>query len=466
MTATTSRKLGVVAQYALLAGPLLSMLDSSIVNVAIAPIAKEMNADLAAVQWVTSGYMLALGTGLALTSFLARRFGTLRTYVIGMTAFTVASALCGFAPNIELLISTRILQGLTGATLVPLAMSMLMGSSGASRSISPLAGMLLFLGPALGPSLGGLLIGAFGWQSIFFINLPVGILAALAARAIPAGIAPAQQKDARLDGLGIVLLALGLFGVLFGLDRGESDGWAELLSWLPLGVGALLLVGYVLRSRRTSHPALELRILRDRGAALSFALCAAASIAAWSILFLLPVFLQQVQGYTALMAGLALLPQGILTGLGTVLGQKVADRIGIRWTVITGFAVLLASSLGLLAVDAHTSLWLISVILAARSAAIGLVITPLLTVVNQRLKPDEQADANTVFNVVQRIAGSLGIGLLAGYFAAQSTTTGPVDALHHVAITIAILAGAAALAAVLLPATRHSQPNRQETVEG
>lgn len=139
-----------------------------------------------------------------------------------------------------------------------------------------------------------------------------------------------------------------------------------------------------------------------------------------------------------------------------MLGQKVADRIGIRWTVIIGFAVLLTSSLGLLAIDAHTSLWLTSVILAARSAAIGLVITPLLTVVNLRLTPDEQADANTVFNVVQRIAGSLGIGLLAGYFATQSAATGPVNALHQVAIIIAILAGAAALAAVLLPATRRS----------
>lgn len=461
MTGIAPQKLGVAAQYALLAGPLLSMLDSSIVNVAIAPIAKEMGASLSTVQWVTSGYLLALGTGLASTSFLARRFGTLRTYVIGMIAFTIASVLCGFAPTIELLIGARIVQGLTGATLVPLAMSMLMGPDGASRSISPLAGMLLFLGPALGPSLGGLLIGAFGWRSIFFINLPVGLLAAAAARFIPSGVAPARQRSARLDLVGLLLLALGLFGVLLGLDRGESNDWAGSLSWLPLCIGALLITCYILRSRRTPQPALDLRILRDRSAALSFILCAVASISAWSILFLLPVFLQEVQGHSALIAGLALLPQGVLTGLGTLLGQQVADRIGIRWTVLIGFGMLLASSLGLLAIDATTPLWLTSAILAARSAAVGLVITPLLTVVNLRLKPDEQADANTVFNVVQRIAGSLGIGLIAGYFAAQSITIGPVDALHHVAVIIAILAGAAALAAVLLPTTA-SRPPRHD----
>lgn len=460
MTTASVGKLGAAAQYALLAGPLLSMLDSSIVNVAIAPIGNALHAGIDTVQWVSSGYMLALGTGLALTSYLARRFGTLRTYRAGVAAFTAASVLCAIAPSAPLLIGARILQGLTGATLVPLAMGMLMGSSGASRGISPLAGMLLFLGPALGPSLGGVLIGAFGWRSIFLINLPVGLLAVFAARFVPASVAPGRAQDTHLDVPGLILLALGLFGVLFGLDRSESAGWAHPASWLTLVIGALLLVGYTLHAHRTPHPALDLRILHDRSAALSFALCAAASIAAWSILFLLPVFVQQVQGHSALMAGLALLPQGILTGLGTVAGQKVADRIGLRWTVVIGFAVLLASSLGLLAIGVDTSLWLTSAILAARSAAIGLVITPLLTVVNLRLRLDEQADANTVFNATQRIAGSLGIGLLAGVFTTQSASIGPASALRQVAIIVAALAAAATVAAALLPggATRDAHP--------
>lgn len=452
MTTPATPRLGVVVQYALLAGPLLSMLDSSIVNVAIAPIAAEMHAGIPEVQWVTSGYMLALGTGLALTPFLARRFGTLRVYTVGVAAFTIASALCALAPTVDLLITARVLQGLTGATLVPLAMSMLMGSSGASANMSPLAGMLLFLGPALGPSLGGLLIDAFGWRFIFLINLPLGLLAVLAVRVIPAQIAPGRRPDARLDLLGLVLLTLGLFGMFFGLDRGESDSWTQATSWLPLALGALLLAGYLMRSRRTPHPVLDLRILTKRGAALSFALCAAASVAAWSILFLLPVFLQQVQGYSALMAGVAMLPQGILTGLGTVLGQRVADRIGVRWTVLAGFVVLLAASLGLLAVGTATPLWLTSSILAARSASIGLVITPLLTVVNLHLRPEEQADANTVFNVVQRIAGSFGIGLLANFFTTQSASAGPVAALHQVAVIVAGLAGVAAVCSAFLPA--------------
>lgn len=448
---TPPPRLGVLAQYALLSGPLLSMLDSSIMNVAVEPISREMAAPLSAVQWTVSGYMLALGTGLTLTSFLARRFGTVRVYATGVAAFTVASALCAIAPSIGFLIGARLLQGLTGATLVPLAMSMLMGGEGAAKRVSPVAGILLFLGPALGPSLGGLLIGAFGWRSIFVINIPVGILAVLAARGLPPGIAPVADRGARLDVVSFGLLAAGLLGVLYGLNQGEGVGWSHASAWLPLTAGVVLLAGYVLQGCRSEHPAVDLSILRDRAASFSFLLCAAASIAAWSIVFLLPVFLQSAQGHSALKTGLALLPQGILTGLGTVLGQKIAERIGIRWTIIAGFLILVAASLGLLAINLDTPLTVTAAILAARSASIGLVITPLLTVVNAPLRPDQTADANTAFNICQRIAGSFGIGLIANLFTSHAATAGPVAALHLIATILTALAAVATAIAFLLP---------------
>jgi MFS family permease len=155
----TARKAGPLVQYALLAGPLLSMLDSSIVNVAVEPIARELHASLTVVQWTVSGYLLALGAGLAGTAYLARRFGTLPVYRVSVVAFTVASALCALAPAAGALVGARILQGLVAAPLVPLAMSMLLGDRGrgggkGARGISPVAGILLFLGPALGPTAG------------------------------------------------------------------------------------------------------------------------------------------------------------------------------------------------------------------------------------------------------------------------------------------------------------------------
>src|SRR5215472_5448992 len=266
-------RLGAWAQYGLLAGPLLSMLDASIVSVAVAPIARQLHAPLSQVGWAVSGYLLALGVGLAATSWLARRFGTLHVYTASVIGFTTASACCAAAPDARLLIAARLAQGLAGAPLVPLAMSMLLGGSGGARRISPVAGMLLFLAPALGPTAGGGLIAAFGWRSIFLVNVPVGVAAAIAARHIPPQRAPGRAATAPLDAAGLVLLAAGLTGVLAGASQGGSAGWASPGSWAPLAAGALLLADYAARAARHPHPILDLAVLRRRTPALGMLLC-------------------------------------------------------------------------------------------------------------------------------------------------------------------------------------------------
>jgi len=450
-------RLGPLVQYALLAGPLLSMLDSSIVNVAVEPIARELHASLTTVQWTVSGYLLALGAGLAGTAYLARRFGTRPVYQVSVIAFTLASALCALAPEAGVLVAARVMQGLVAAPLVPLAMSMLLGrGTGAARSISPLAGIMLFLGPALGPTVGGALIGAGGWRAIFLINVPLGALAALAVRFVPAALAPGRTPGARFDLPGLVLLAAGLTGLLFGASQGSASGWTSPVTLAPLTTGAASLAGYVGWALRRDQPALDLSLARQPGPALSMALCALASVVTWAAVFLLPVFVQSVQGRSALAAGLTLLPQGLITGLSTVLAPRLLTRLTVRVTVLTGFAVLAVASLGLLLVGAATPLWLIALILAGRSVSIGLVINPLLQALTEPLRPEQLGDANTLFNTWQRMAGSFGIGLLAALYAAQAQAHGPVPALHLVGAVLAVIAAVGALAALALPAARNT----------
>jgi EmrB/QacA subfamily drug resistance transporter len=449
-------KLGPLVQYALLAGPLLSMLDSSIVNVAVEPIARQLHTGLTTVQWTVSGYLLALGGGLAGTAYLARRFGTLPVYQVSVIAFTVASALCTLAPDASVLVAARIAQGLVAAPLVPLAMSMLLGSGGSRRSISPLAGIMLFLGPALGPTVGGALIGAAGWRSIFLLNVPLGALAAVAVRSIPAALAPGRTPGARFDLPGLILLAAGLTGLLYGASQGAASGWGSAGTLAALASGGALFACYIAWALHRDQPALDLSLARRRVPALSMALCALASVLTWAAVFLLPVFVQSVQGRTALAAGLALAPQGLITGLSTALAPRLLARLTVRVTVLAGFAVLAAASLGLLLITATTPLWLIAVILACRSVSIGLVINPLLQALIQPLRPDQLGDANTLFNTWQRIAGSFGIGLVAALFTAQSRTHGPVPALHLVGLILIALALAGALGALALPAIRNT----------
>jgi EmrB/QacA subfamily drug resistance transporter len=449
------RRLSPAVQYALIAGPLLSMVDSSIVNVAVAPIARQLHASLPVVQWTVSGYLLALGTSLAATAYLARRFGTLRLYSASVIAFTAASTACAAAPNVQVLIAGRILQGVVAAPLVPMAMSMLFGKSEATRSMPATAGMLLFLGPALGPSIGGALIGTVGWRSIFLINVPVGLVATLAIRRIPAGMAVGPASGARLDRGGLLLLAAGLALVLLGISRGGTGGWAPPATWLPMVAGAGLLVGYATWASKADQPALNLSLARNGRAALAVMLCATASVVTFAAVFLLPVFMQEAQGHSALAAGLAMLPQGVITGLSTTFGQRVLRLITVRATVLTGFAVLTAASLGLLAIDARTPLILTALLLAARSASIGLIITPLLAVLTEPLEQGELNDATTLFSICQRIAGSVGVGLIAALFAQQAAAHGPVRALHLTGTVVTAIAAIGLLAAPLLPAERN-----------
>ncbi len=480
---------GPLVQYALLAGPLLSMLDSSIVNVAVEPIARELHASLTVVQWTVSGYLLALGAGLAGTAYLARRFGTLPVYRASVIAFTAASALCALAPDAGVLVAARVVQGLVAAPLVPLAMSMLLGrgasasdtgasDTGASQSegaqvISPVAGIMLFLGPALGPTVGGALIGTVGWRGIFLINVPAGALAAVAVRYVPAALAPGRQPGARFDLPGLILLAAGLTGLLLGVSQagvsqagasqagashGASAGWAAPATWVPLAAGAVLLACYAGWAARRDQPALDLSLARRRGPALSMGLCALASVVTWAAVFLLPVFVQSVQGRSALAAGLAMAPQGLLTGLSTALAPRWLTGFTVRVTVLAGFAVLAVASLGLLLIAAATPLWLIAVILACRSVSVGLVINPLLQALVQPLRPDQLGDANTLFNTWQRIAGSFGIGLIAALYATQARTLGPVAALHSAGLVLVAIALTGALGALALPAVRTIGP--------
>jgi EmrB/QacA subfamily drug resistance transporter len=453
-------RLGPLVQYALLAGPLLSMLDSSIANVAVEPIARALHAGLTSVQWAVSGYLLALGAGLAVTAYLARRFGTLPVYRASVVCFTAASALCALAPSVDVLVGARVLQGLVAAPLVPLAMSMLLGGRSAagesgSKSMSPLAGMLLFLGPAIGPTVGGALIGAAGWRSIFLINVPFGLVAAVSVRSVPARLAPGPVPGARFDLPGLVLLACSLTGLILGADQGAASGFAAVGAWTPLVLGAVLVVCYILWARRREQPALDLSLARQRIPVLSMALCALASILTWAAVFLLPVFVQSAQGRGALAAGLAMAPQGVITGLSTVLGPRLLGRLSVRVTVLAGFAVLACASAGLVFVGTGTPLWAIAVILACRSVSIGLVINPLLRALIAPLRQEQLGDASTLFNAWQRVAGSFGIGIIAALYASAARLHGPVTALHQAALVIVAIAVLGAVASLALPRTRN-----------
>ncbi|HEY0261107.1 MAG TPA: DHA2 family efflux MFS transporter permease subunit [Lacisediminihabitans sp.] len=435
--------LGAVARYGLLVGPLLSMIDSSIVNVAVPDIATELKATLDNVQWVVSGYLLALGVALAATSYLAKRFGTLRVYTVSMILFVVVSAACALAPNIESLIAFRAAQGFVGAPLVPLALSILLGKDGIGGGKIPVsAALTLFLAPALGPTLGGLLIGAGGWRWIFLVNVPVGIIGLLLLVRVPRHIGALANRATRFDPIGFVLLAVGLTAALFGATEGTTEGWDSPICYLPLVGGLVLLVIYTFWALRHENPAVNVQMIRHGNSALALVLQVLCSVVAFGTVFLLPVFTQDVQGHSAIATGIALLPQGIVMGIGTYVGQKLSSRISLKVLVVTGFVILAVSSVFLLFLEQDTPLWVTALILSGRAIAIGFVTTPLLVAMLAPLPEEQLADGNTLFNITQRLGGSIGVSILGSLVAGGATIAATIDSFHMVGwilIAIAVL---------------------------
>ena len=443
--------LGRIATFGLLIGPLLSMIDSSIVNVAVPDITKELKATLDEVQWIVSGYLLALGVSLALTAYLAKRFGTVRVYAVSMILFVLASAACAFAPTIELLIAARVAQGFVGAPLVPLAVSILLGKGGMGGGRVPVsAALVLFLGPALGPTIGGLLIGAGGWRWIFLVNVPVGLIGLLLVSRMPRGLGVQPDPRQRFDPLGFVLLAAGLTGALYGASQGTSDGWDDIRAWGPLAVGLALLVVYAVWALRVPHPAVDLRMVRHRESAIALVLQVLCSIVAFGTVFLVPVFTQSVQGHSAVETGLALLPQGVVMGVGTWGGQKLMQVVPLKLLVVTGFAILAVSSIYLVLIAQDTPLWVTALALSGRAVAIGFVTAPLLVAMLAPLPESQLADGNTLFNITQRLGGSIGVSILGSIVAGGATLMAVVDDFHLVGWVLLVIAVVAGLLALLL----------------
>jgi EmrB/QacA subfamily drug resistance transporter len=414
------QKLRPFIQFALIAGPFLTMVDSSVVNIALPVIAKDFQSSLTSVQWILSGYLLALAAVLPASAFLSKRFGARKIYFWSIVGFTAASFFCALSFNLDSLISARVLQGALGAPLVPLAMDMLfkgpIRGGRKTADVSPALGMILFLAPALGPSLGGYLIGYVNWQSIFLINVPIGIVSAIFVWHYAHEI-PSNEPDAslRFDTIGFILISLGLIFTVYGASEGPLLGWLSIGIFPFLVAGVALIGAYVLWAMGRRNPAINLKLIRHLQTALALTISIIAAVVLFAVLFLLPVFMESFQGLSVEVAGLALLPQGLVTGIGTVLGDKLTSKQGIRRSVILGMVTLTASTAALLVIDVQTSAWVTALILCGRGLALGLTIQPLLIGIIGSLTGSEISDGNTLFNVFQRLGGTLGVSLLSSF---------------------------------------------------
>ncbi len=425
-------------------GLFMSILDTTIVNIAIPRLQSAFGADLNSVQWVITGYTLAQGVAIPLTGFFSNRFGLKRAYIMALTAFTLGSLLCGLAWSLPVLITFRILQGAGGAFLLPMTITLLYREfPPQERGVATgFLGIPILLAPALGPTVGGYIVTYASWQLIFFINVPIGILAVILGSLLLREFRPEGRTS--FDITGFILSTIGLGSILYALSSVSTDGWGSgtVLSFLIGGVLALVLfvVVELVIINRGGQPLLDLTIFRDRLFTLSNLANVCITFALFGGLFVVPVYLENIRGLSAYQTGLLLLPQALGSMVSSLVGGRLVDRLGVRAVVIPGLLITAFAFWELSFVSLYTPYGWFQIMLILRGLGLGLVAQPLIVAALATIPPRKLAQASSINSVVRAVASSFAIATLAtliqsqakvhlSHLAEQVTATSPLAQL-------------------------------------
>ncbi|HEX6350528.1 MAG TPA: MDR family MFS transporter [Candidatus Dormibacteraeota bacterium] len=415
-------------------GSVASILSSTTVNVAVPTLEKVFHATLTDIQWVATAYLLGLAAVIPISGWVSDRFGTKRVYLFTLAVFVVTSLLCGFARTVETEIAFRILQGLAGGMVMPVGMSMLMHITPPHERgrMMGTVGVPMLLAPALGPTVAGWLIQNFSWEYIFWINIPFGLIAiVLAWFWLRDSI---RVEPGPLDLVGLLLCTPGVTVFIFGVTQASVYGWGSGAALLPMAAGVGLTALFVAWELRQPRPLLELGVFRD--AAFSAAILVGVLLAGgmFGATFIVPVFLQQVQGYSALSAGVVLAAQGLGTIVALPISGWLTDRYGARVVVFSGICMLVVVSFAMATVGPDTSSGEWAALLAGRGLAVGFSMMPAFSAAYVTIEPRLISRATALANTAQRMASSLGIAVIA-------TITADRVAAHLPAVSPQMLIG-------------------------
>jgi EmrB/QacA subfamily drug resistance transporter len=421
----------------------MSILDVTVVNVAINTLARDFHTSLSTIQWVATGYTLALATVIPLTGWAADRFGTKRLYMLSIALFLTGSALSGLAWSATSLIGFRVLQGLGGGMIMPAGMTILTRAAGPQRvgRVMAIIGVPMLLGPVLGPILGGWLVEDYSWRWIFFINVPIGIAALLASRRIlPRDV---SAREHRLDWQGLLLLSPGLALFIYGLAKTNSaGGFGSPQVLVPALVGLAMIALFVRHSLRTVDALIDVRLFKNRVFAAASSTLALAIIAMFGGMLLLPLYLQVVRGESPMTTGLLIAPQGFGAMIAMPIAGRLTDRTGAGRIVPVGLALVGVAFLGLTQLSADTSYWLFGGILFVMGLGMGSSMMPTFSAAMQTLRHSQIAKASTTLNIDQQTGASIGTAVMSVLLAHQlATHLAGVAGVHGGGIGVSLAPG-------------------------
>jgi EmrB/QacA subfamily drug resistance transporter len=393
-------------------GSIMSILDTTIVAVALATLARDFHVSVTTIQWVATAYLLALALVTPVSGWAVDRFGAKRVWMLSTLLFILGSSLCGLAWSADSLIAFRVLQGVGGGMLLPVGQSMLARAAGPQRMgrVMSIIGVPMVMGPVLGPVLGGLIISNYSWRWIFYINVPIGIVTLILSRRWLPKFDTADRLDTTtpFDRLGFCLLGPGLAALLYSLSEvgttGSFTSPAVLVSFV-LGLG--LTVGFVLHALHVKNPLLELNPFKHRNFAIANVCIFVIGATLFGSMFLLPIYYQVARGQEAWQAGLLMAPQGLGAACIMRWAGSVTDRFGPRRVVPFGILLMAAATVPFCFVTTSTNEGWLALTLFARGLGLGLSMMPVTAAAYFDLSHAEIPKASTVMNIVRLIGGSV-----------------------------------------------------------
>jgi EmrB/QacA subfamily drug resistance transporter len=397
-------------------GSIMSILDTTIVAVALATLGRDFHVPVSTIQWVATGYLLALAIVTPVSGWAVDRFGARRIWMMSTALFVIGSSLCGLAWSANSLIFFRVLQGFGGGMLLPVGQSILARAAGPQRMgrVMSIIGVPLVLGPIMGPVIGGLIVSNYSWRWIFYINVPIGIITLiLSARWLPK-FDTEERFTTPFDTLGFCLLSPGLALLLYSLSEvGTTGSFTSTSVLVSFILGVLLMAGFIVRAINAKHPLLDLHPFKNRNFTIGNICIFVIGATLFGSMFLLPIYYQVARGQEAWQAGLLMAPQGIGAACIMRWAGAMTDRVGPRRVVPFGILLMAAATLPLAFVTTSTNEVFLAATLFVRGLGLGLTMMPVTAAAYFDLSHAEIPKASTVMNIVRTIGGSVATALFA-----------------------------------------------------
>jgi MFS transporter, DHA2 family, multidrug resistance protein len=394
----------------------MEVLDTTVVNVSLPHIAGSMSSTVEEGTWTLTSYLVANAIILPMTGWLSRQFGRKRLLMTAVASFTVASFMCGLAPNLTSLIIFRVIQGASGGTMQPLSQSIMLEAFPPEERGKAMAAWALCIvtAPILGPVVGGWLTDTFSWRWIFYINIPIGIISLIMAKMFVFDPSYLKKKSEGVDYWGISMLALGMAALQIMLDKGQQEDWfsSDMITVLAI-IAVVFLLTFIAYEFFARHPILDLRVFRDRSYAVGVFMMTIVGFVLYGSLVLLPIILQTLLGYPSLQAGIAMAPRGFGSMLFMPVVGLTMNRIGARKFLVAGIAICAFTLFWLGQLNLNAGYWDFFWPQFVQGISMSLLFVPMTTIAMNAIPREEMGNATSIFNLMRNIGGSIGIATAA-----------------------------------------------------